>query len=141
VSRIVIGLGNPFRRDDAAGLAVARGVRHAKAFQRPNGCLDLLDLWEGAEDVVVVDAMRSGRAPGTVRVFDALSEAMDVADGFASTHGLGLLSAVGIGRALGRMPDRLLVYGIEVADARPGVMMSNAVTAAVDRVIEEVDRA
>ena len=141
MTRIVIGLGNPFRRDDAAGLEAARRVRNVECHVLPVGGLELLDLWDDADEVVVIDAMRSGRPAGSIRVFDAFTELVDASDGFGSTHGLGLLSAIGLGRELGRLPQSLVVYGIEAGDVDPGVELSPAVVAAVERVVAEVDHA
>lgn len=141
MNRMVIGLGNPFRRDDAAGLEAARRIRHTEWHVLPVGGLELLDLWDGADEVVVIDAMRSGRPPGSVCVFDGFTELLDMTEGFGSTHGLGLLSAIGLGRELGRLPQRLVVYGIEAADVAPGVELSPAVVSAVERVVAEVDHA
>lgn len=141
MSRIVIGLGNPFRRDDAAGLEAARRLRNVESHTSPVGGLELLELWNGADEVVVIDAMCSGGPAGTVRRFDALEELLDLAEGFGSTHGLGLVTAIGLGRELGRLPRRLVVYGIEAGDVAPGVELSAAVAAAVERVVAEVDHA
>ncbi len=139
MSRIVIGLGDPFRRDDAAGLAVAGQVRRVEGHPEPVACLELLDLWDAADDVVIVDAVRSGRPPGSVQVFEPLVRPLEVSEGFESTHGLRLLTAIGLAKELGRLPDRLVVYGIEVGDVKPGVQLSSAVAAAVDRIVAEVD--
>lgn len=141
MNRLVIGLGNPFRRDDAAGLEAARRLRNVESHVSSAGGLDLLDLWNGADEVVVIDAMRSGSPAGTVRRFDGPEELLDVREGFGSTHGLGLVTAIGLGKQLGRLPRRLVVYGIEAGDVAPGVELSAAVTAAVERVVAEVDHA
>src|SRR3970040_627455 len=70
VRRIVIGVGNPTRGDDAAGLEVARPARRVEAHQEANGSYELMDVWEGADEVIVVDAARSGAPPGTVHRFE-----------------------------------------------------------------------
>jgi hydrogenase maturation protease len=140
VSRVVIGLGNPFRCDDAAGLAVARRVRSAPCHERTAGSFELMDLWRGHSDVVIVDAMRSGSPPGTVRVFDACREPLPE-PAFASTHSVGLREAVEMARVLGKLPCHLTVYGIEAGNVAPGFEMSAAVCRAVDRVVEDIDHA
>ena len=59
---LVIGLGNAARGDDAAGLIAARrlgGVEHE------GDPLALLDLWDGADCAVVIDAVSSGVEAGT----------------------------------------------------------------------------
>jgi hydrogenase maturation protease len=68
---LVIGLGNASRRDDGAGLLVAQAVRArgvAGVDVRLNAAdtAALLEAWEGARLAVVVDAVSSGAAPGTV---------------------------------------------------------------------------
>ncbi len=76
---VVAGIGNDVRRDDGAGNAVVRNVAerlasHADAtfaFVAPLGePLDLLGVWDDCELAVVVDATRSGAAPGSIRVLD-----------------------------------------------------------------------
>jgi hydrogenase maturation protease len=87
--------------------------------------------------VVVVDAVRSGAAPGTVHVLDAgaTSDALPLeawaATGRGGTHALGLAAVVGLARALGRLPDRLTVVGVEAEQLDHGVPLSPSVAAAV----------
>lgn len=98
----VIGCGNLYASDDAVGLHV---VRSLKECQLPvgvkvieAGCpgLNLLDLWEGADKVIIVDAVKSGSEPGTVHCFDASflppREIMPV-----SLHGMNVIDAVELG--------------------------------------------
>jgi len=141
MKRIVIGLGNSFRCDDGVGLDVAARVRHVETHLRPSGSLDLIDLWDGADEVIVVDAMRSGRPPGGITRFEPLVTPLEEGSSFASTHGLGLVMAIEIGKSLGRLPHRLVVYGIEVANVGPGVKLSPPVAAAAVRVAREIDHA
>ena len=58
VTRLVIGVGNPWRGDDGAGIEVARRLGGV-AFEGDG--TGLIDVWENADDeVVVVDAAASG---------------------------------------------------------------------------------
>jgi hydrogenase maturation protease len=143
---LVLGIGNELRGDDAVGLVVARrtqqhlklGVTVREA--EPDGML-LLDAWGGADLVIIVDAMSTGMSPGTIRSFDcalpipAYSQA-------TSTHAFGVPQAIELGRALGRLPDRLVVIGIEGERFEHGTGLSAAVETAVDlavgRVLEEI---
>jgi hydrogenase maturation protease len=138
----VVGLGNAMRGDDAVGLAVARRLRElvpeADVIERsgePAGLIDVLG--EDARDVVLVDAVSSGGEPGAVHRFDASARALpEVAS--ASTHGLGLAEAIELGRALGRLPERLVVYGIEGASYELGAPLSPAVARAAETVAAEL---
>ena len=137
---VIIGLGTDTAGDDAAGLLVARRLRElgVEAQEYSGEVLGLLDLWEGADSVTLIDAMRSGRPPGSVRVFDArqspaASEAFPI-----STHGLGLFDALALAQELGRLPRRVVIYGIEGRNFEPGSEMSPEVGAAVEEVVRHI---
>lgn len=140
---VVFGVGNADRGDDGVGPAVAGrllgrdlpGVRVVS----PAEPVDLLDDSASAELVVVVDAVRSGRPPGTLLVRDAHREPLPEWTGAGGTHALGLDAAVELLRALGRMPRQLVLVGVEAATFQTGAPMSppvrDAVPAAVGLVV------
>ncbi len=139
----VVGIGNAWRNDDAAGLAVARllegklpaGVEVLEREGEPTG---LIDAWEGAEAVWLVDAVSSGAEPGTVLRHDASEQELPAALFDTSTHHMGLAEAVELARALGRLPGRTIVYGIEGGSFDTGDTLSPEVEAAAARVAEAV---
>jgi hydrogenase maturation protease len=139
----VIGVGNPLRGDDAAGLLVARRVRELAGAEMEVVELEgeparLLDAWEGAELALVVDAVSSGGVPGETMRFDVSEEPLPRAATAASTHALGLRDVVELGRALGRLPARLIIFGIEGAGFETGAPPSAAVMSAADVVAEAI---
>jgi hydrogenase maturation protease len=132
----VIGLGNEWRRDDGVGLEVARRVGGCLLHGEPIG---LVDAIQAHDEVVLVDAVSSGATPGTLYRFEAGSEALPTPlFGASSTHALGLAEAVELARSLGRLPTRVLVYGIEGENFGFGTVLSPAVAEAADRLAEEV---
>jgi hydrogenase maturation protease len=140
---ILIGVGNGWRGDDGAGLALARRVRElappgVEVREVDGDATALMDAWSGAEHVVVVDAAQSEAAPGTVRRFDAGATALPVRALRSSTHAFGVSDAVELARALGRLPDRLEVYAIEGASFTAGERLSPAVERAVAELASEL---
>lgn len=135
--RLVIGIGNTDRGDDAAGILVARALERTRSRELVD-CVALLELWDGESDVVVVDAMRSGKVPGTVSRFDATASELPVRTS-SSTHSFGLAETIELGRALGRLPPRLTVLGIEADDVGIGDRLSEAVEQAVSEVAAAFD--
>lgn len=135
---LVIGIGNPDRGDDVAGVLAARHVHRGRVIEWAD-CSTLLDLWEDADDVIVIDAMRSGRPPGSIERFDAWSERLP-ARGFVSSHAMGVAETVEMARALDRLPGRLIVYGIEACDVTAGSAPSREVCAAAVEVAAAIDR-
>ena len=80
----------------------------------------LLSLWEDCETAIVVDATQSGAEPGTVRRLPAHDEPLPDELRRTSTHLLGVAEAIELARALGKLPARTIVYGIEGAQLRHG---------------------
>ena len=132
---LVIGIGNAARGDDAAGLIVARRLG---GLEHEGDPVALLDIWRGADVAVVIDAVSSGATPGTIHHFDVTAAPLPAQlRGSSSTHALGLAEAIELGRTLGRLPTRLLVYGIEGERFEAGTELTPAVAAAVDAVTLE----
>ncbi|MBC7290590.1 MAG: hydrogenase maturation protease [Actinotalea sp.] len=136
---MVIGLGSPDRGDDGVGPVVAAEVGALRladvrvlTHEDPT-CL--VELWAGADRVVVVDAVRSGAAPGTVHELDAtagvLADRAWARTGRGGTHAFGVAAAVELARALRRLPSRLVLVGVEGASFEPGAALSPAVVRAV----------
>ena len=96
--------------------------------------LELIESWDGAELVVIVDAIRSGADPGTIRRFVAGRDPLPRRP-TTSTHALGLADAVEMARTIGREPPRLIVWGVEGACFEVGAGISPDVAAAVPALV------
>jgi hydrogenase maturation protease len=139
----VIGVGNPWRRDDAAGLVVARRLRETlptevEVREKAGEPTALIDAFDGADVLWLVDAVSSGAEPGTVHRVDAAERPLPAELFRTSTHHFGLAEAVELARALGRLPRTAVVLGIEGASFEAGEGLSPPVEAAVERVAEQV---
>jgi len=142
---LIIGLGNEYRCDDAVGLVVARRLREAApesvpVLEETGEGASLLESWQGADTVILIDAVQSGAAPGTVHRLDAHERPIAREFFRFSTHAFGLAEAVELARALGRLPPRLIVYGVEGKSFEAGVGLSPEVQAAVGEAVERVLR-
>lgn len=120
---LVIGLGNRWRQDDGAGIAVIERLRgrHLSTPWVPapadiieaEDVLSLIDGWAAEDVVVIVDAVRSAAAAGTIHRIDATTQPLPTEWTFGSSHEIGLAHAVEIARASDRLPGRLVIIGIE----------------------------
>jgi hydrogenase maturation protease len=140
---IVIGVGNAWRGDDGAGLAVARRLRDlapagVEVREVEGDSSVLVSAWAGADRVVVVDAAASGAPPGTVRRFDAVAEPLPARSVRSSTHAFGVPDAIELSRALGRLPASLEVYAVEGGSFTAGDGLSPAVEASVAKLVKEL---
>jgi len=116
----IIGIGSPFG-DDAAGLEAAQQLSIAPppdtevvVADRPGAAL--IDLFDGADAVILIDAARSGAPAGTVHDLDLRTRTLH-AIGVVSSHDLGVSAALGLAAALGRLPSYGRVLGIEASEA------------------------
>ena len=140
---VVIGVGNEFRRDDGAGLAVVTSLRDrvppgVELVLTDGEPTRLIEAWTGAALAVVVDAVRAEPPqPGRVHRF-VLDRPRSGVARTASSHGFGFDDAIALALALDRMPGRLIVHAIEAADLAQGTGLTPAVAAAVGRVATAV---
>jgi hydrogenase maturation protease len=132
---LVVGIGSAARGDDAAGLIAARRLGGIELEGDPSALIDLLD---GVEDAVVIDAVRSDAPPGTVHRIAVGDAPVAALPRGASTHLIGLAEALELARVLGRLPPRTTVYGIEGGRFGLGDALSPVVAAAVERVVAEL---
>jgi len=146
---LVIGIGHEWRGDDAAALLVARHLREQDCPQvlvreMSGNAADLLNTWQEAAAVMVVDAIHGPAAPGTIYRFDAQSEPLP-ADLFpaCSTHAWGVAEAVALGRILQCLPPTLIIYGIVGQNFGLGTGLSPPVAPAIpevaQRIIKEIE--
>lgn len=154
---IIVGVGNEYRRDDAAGLLVARLLKKQLAASPPpqdhapapspyldvtevgvvecnGGSLELMDAWAGARTVVLVDAMSSGADPGTVFRFEAHKKPVPANLFHYSTHDFNIADTIELARLLGKLPPKVMIFGIEGADFGHGEGLSEDMAAAIERV-------
>jgi hydrogenase maturation protease len=114
---LVAGIGNVFLGDDGFGVEVAKRLEDGPL---PEGVevrdfgvrgLDLAyELQEDYEAVILVDAAPRGEAPGTVTLVEPDLDADEVA---LDTHGMDPLRVLALARAMGHVPERVLVVACE----------------------------
>jgi hydrogenase maturation protease len=143
---LVIGIGNSDCGDDSVGRSVVRRIKRRnlpflRTIEHEGEGASLMDLWKGANHVIVVDAVSSGKEAGTIHRFDALQQSLPGQIFNLSTHAFGLVEAVELARALKQLPARFVVFGIEgkqfKVGAKPSAGVQEAVPCVVDRVLEE----
>ena len=144
---LVVGIGTAYRNDDSAGLIAAERLRElslpgASIIEHESEGVALLDFMAGWQCVILIDATSSGAPGGTLQRLDARAAPVPAQMFRHSTHAFGLASAIELGRALDRLPPRLVVYGIEGRDFAAGTRLSDEVEARlpelIERVVEEV---
>lgn len=147
VKTLILGMGNPILSDDGIGIAVARAldgkIPGAQVEVSAMIGLELLDIMEGYDRIVVIDAMctRGGR-PGEVRKIAPEGGAGTMH--LFSSHGVHFFELMELGRNCGLdMPEVAAVYGIEIGECvcfdetlSPGLQAK--VTTITDTILAEI---
>lgn len=125
------------------GLVVARRLREAlpesvEVLEREGEPTGLIETWADAGALWLVDAVSSGAEPGTVHRVDASHGDLPERFGGGSTHHFGLGETVAMARALRRLPDRVVVFGIEGEQFEVGDELTTRVQSAVAEVVRAV---
>ncbi len=139
---VVIGVGNRWRRDDAAGLEVIDALQgriddSVSLIESDGEPTRLLDTFALAPKVVMVDAVVTGGEPGTVHRFtdEELPDGMGIGQ---SSHLVQLYETIALGKLLDKLPNGLVLIGIEALDFDNGEGMTDAVSAGVEAAIKAV---
>jgi len=135
---LIIACGNPNRADDTAGMLAAARLCELGIAVRicGGGAPDLMEAWSAADNVIVIDCVVTGAAPGTVQIWDA-SRPLPLQRS-SSTHGIGLAEAVELARAIGCLPARLRIYGIEGKNFEVGGAVSAEVKEGVSKAVGKI---
>lgn len=142
----IIGVGSP-QGDDWVGWELAERLRASEVLapwserisvslhDRPGTAL--LQVWRGGGPVILLDAVRSGAAPGTVHRFDTAD--LMASPRQLSTRGFGVADAVQLAAALDALPESLRFFGVEADPAHTEMCLSEAVHAALPALVEEIE--
>jgi hydrogenase maturation protease len=139
----ILGIGSPAGDDQAGWLTVdalfAAGLRSTdglviEKLDRPG--TSLIPLLDKAAWVILVDAMQGGGPAGRIRHFDQADWPQHTQG--LSTHGVGVLDALSLARALGSLPPRLDLYGIEIGSADPGASAADEIALAARQLARRI---
>ncbi len=139
----IIGIGQPYRGDDAAGLIVAEQLADlqsetVRVIPFHGDATELMHLWENAAWLILIDAAKSGQPSGTIHHFDAHQRPLPPFLSSWSSHAFGLPEAITLARQFGQLPPLIEVYGIEGERFCMGEEITPSVAAACSQVAEMI---
>ncbi len=142
----IIGVGNEHRRDDGVGIWVARQIAAARwdgatvVASNAGDSVALLSAWKGAKVAYLIDAVCAEIEPGAIIRLDSQRHPSMGHLRSLSSHGLGIVEAIELGRALEMLPERLIIYGIAGRSFEHGEGLSPEVERAARKVIGRLHR-
>jgi hydrogenase maturation protease len=140
---LVLGVGNLLLSDEGVGVHVARELM---GMELPPGVsvieggtagLRLLSLIQGAERLIVIDAVKGEQAPGEVYRFD-MDEMQNSERGLiASVHSLGVRDVLDLCALTGKVPQTTVI-GVEPKSMEIGTDLSYEVKSKVPLILHMV---
>lgn len=141
---IVVGIGHPFRGDDALGPKVITLLKPLLPSQVDSKTIlgdiaDLLDIFENYSQIFLVDAIVTQQRPiGTRYRFegDSLKQFSDRCR--SSTHAFDISQALEIASSLQLIPKKLVIYGIESQNFSPSEELSAEVATSLQPLVNDL---
>ena len=145
----VIGIGQSFRGDDAAGLEAIRlwesqfpetahrSEVRVEASELPG--LSLLDKLEDVDAAILVDAVQSLKEPGKIHILGE-SDLMSFASDSKSAHGWGVAETLRMMHLTQEKNPKILLIGIEVNQTDIGAAISQKVQAKLPEVCKIIQQ-
>jgi hydrogenase maturation protease len=140
---VVIGLGNLYMRDDGIGLRVAKELEKMKFGESvsiqeyPEMDLAIIGTLQDAAKVIIVDAVKSGKEPGTISKYTFIPRKEEIAD-LPSLHSMKLSDLLDIAMSSGTLTRPVVILGVEPKDDSPGTELSPEVELSLSKVIQAV---
>ena len=137
---LVVGIGSP-HGDDQIGWAVMRQL----ALQTPGDIeiktaiqpAELLDWIQDVDQLIICDACQADGATGEIYRWQWPTESIATCK-HAGSHDLSLPFVLSLADRLGKLPQRVIVWGVEVGDVSPGALLSEAVRLAIPKLVERI---
>jgi len=133
---VVLGVGNLLRQDEGVGVHAVRalsGVQFGEWAEFVDGgtaVFEALSGWQEIEKLIVIDAVRGGREPGSISRLSLREVAARTAPAL-SVPEHGLLDALGLLKQAGLRVGETVIYGVEPAAAGWGTDLSAEVAASL----------
>ena len=138
----IIGIGNDFRSDDAAGLLVARKLKELypdfDIIESDGNGIDLLSIFQEYDKVIIIDAAIADNPEDVGQIKEIkVTPDFNFSDlKIYSSHSFSLLEALKMGKQLSILPDDLYLYLILSKNFSFGQEISLEVKVAIEKILD-----
>lgn len=147
---LILGLGNILLHDESAGVRAVERLKQRYLLSEDVEALDggvrgmaLLPFLEGISRLIIIDAVRAGKPPGTISRWEGDQLSLPLGPTLSS-HQEGVADLLWAALATDILPAEVVFWGIEPAFVETGLELSPAIEcqldALVDHVVEELRR-
>jgi hydrogenase maturation protease len=141
---VVLGAGNELFRDEGVGVHAVRVLQaklppSASSVEVIDGGTspDIWPLIDGADKLIIVDAVKGGCEPGTIYRFTPQQMVADRGL-ITSVHQIGILENLSLMELVGGKPEETVIIGVEPAELEPGLDLSVKLQERMPKIIKTV---
>ena len=139
---VVLGVGNELFKDEGIGVHAVR-ILQTKLLPSDVEVIDsgtspeIWPLIDGANKLIIVDAVRGGCEPGTIYRFTPQQIVVDRGV-VTSVHQMGILENLSLMELVGGKPTETVIIGVEPAELEPGLELSEQLQERMPKIIQTV---
>jgi len=141
---VVLGVGNELFKDEGIGVHAVRILQTKLLLSGSNVEVidagtspDIWSLIDGADKLIIVDAVRGGCEAGTIYRFTPQQMVADRGL-ITSVHQMGILENLSLMELVGGKPEETVIIGVEPAELEPGLELSAKLQERMPKIIQIV---
>jgi hydrogenase maturation protease len=142
---VVIGLGNPLLSDEGIGVHLIHKLsEHQDKFpsvefiDAGTGGMNVLHLIANRKKAVIIDCVKMGKKPGTIKQFEPADVQTTKKMTHFSLHEADILRIIELSRQLGECPDQIVIFGIEPESLEISQNLSKTLSRGLDTYSAEI---
>ena len=142
---VVIGLGNLLLSDEGIGVHLIRKLsEHQDKFplvdfiDAGTGGMNVLHLIANRKKAVIIDCVKMGKKPGTIKQFEPADVQTIKKMTHFSLHEADILQIIGLSRQLGECPDQIVIFGIEPESLELGQNLSKTLSNGINAYLDDI---
>ena len=140
---VVIGIGNLLLMDEGIGVHTINELethdlpKSIEIYDGGTGGFKLIDLMQGAARVIFIDAVETGKAPGSVTIFSAEDVHSIYNKKKYSLHDTDLMEIIKMAEMLGN-PPMIEIVGIQPKTINYGTTLSKELAVSMSNIVNSV---
>jgi hydrogenase maturation protease len=142
---IVIGLGNPLLSDEGIGVHLVRKLSENQdkfpsvdSIDAGTGGMNVLHLIANRKKAVIIDCVKMGKKPGTIKRFEPADVQTTKKMMHFSLHEADILRIIELSRQLGECPNQIVIFGIEPESLELGQKPSKTLSDGIDAYLADI---
>lgn len=141
---MVMGVGNILLADEGAGIHILKELGNydlpagTELLEGGTAGMNLLNHMAGVDHLIIVDSINAAAEPGSIFKFRPGDISVIPEEVNVSSHQMGLMEVLKMGETLGKLPQTVVIYGIQPKSLDWGLDLTAEVKGKLTKLAEMV---